>query len=254
LSANGLLQALAARADDAAPFLHFLERRWSRRQIWQQSQSATAGLAALPGDAERPVGLLLPNLPAAVTALVACWRAGRTAAPVDGRRAMEDLHAWSGAMAPSAIVTLDLASVFERARALAAVRSDCTLIVVPMASQLSLAKRLISPWLRGGGFAKRPDDVCVVQWSDLDGPPPSVAGTVRARLESGSWEPSAPLSWPEGRLGLLSCPLADAAALEALVAAWCDGGRLVLSPRLDRRSLDKVRKAARPSLEVGAAA
>jgi len=251
------LARLAERAEDPAPFLIFLERRWSRRDLWLAAAAAAPGLADLPLENDRPIGLLLPNLPAAVVALLACWLAGRTAAPVDGRQSMASLHAWAETTAPAAIITLDLASVFERARAISDRSPPCPLIVMPMAAELSLLKRLISPWLRGGGTAKRPDGVPLVTWDALAAVATTdqASGELSVLLENGdSWQAAPEAPWPAGTTGLLACPLSEACALNALLTAWSGGSQLVLSPRLDARSLAKVRKTARPDVEVGAAA
>ncbi|MEO1193626.1 MAG: AMP-binding protein [Pseudomonadota bacterium] len=245
------LAALAAEAESREPFVRFLERQWSRQALWQAASAAAPGLAALDLPDERPLGMLLPNLPSTVTALLACWLAGRPVAPVDGRRSMGALHDWSRRLQPAAIITLDLASVFERARALAAARGDCPLIVLPMSAELSLFKRIITPWLRGGGAAKRPDGMEIHRWPDLAkrSSAPTEA-RLEVRLEDGShWTPAA-RDWQPGQVGLLACPLSQPAALEALLGAWCGGGSLVLSPRLDTKALIKVRKAVRLDLEV----
>ncbi len=243
---RSLLAELAERAEDPAPFITFLERRWSRRDIWQEASAAAGGFSALDLEPQRPIGVLLPNLPGAVIALLGIWLAGRPAALVDGRQAMSDLHDWAGEAQPAALVTLDLASVFERARALAEVHAPCPLIVMPIAGQLGFLKRIISPWLRGGGAAKRPDGTEVLAWNDLlnRAEPPVPASDPAAMPKI--------LPWPEGAGGLLTCPLSEPEALSALVSAWCGAGRLILSPRLDERSLAKVRKASRPDLEIAA--
>ncbi len=244
-----LLPRLAARSEDDAPFLTFLERRWSRQAIWREAGAAAAGLAAMELAPGRPVGILLPNLPGAVIALFAIWLAGRRAALVDGRRAMAELHRWAEEERPAALVTLDLASVFERARALAVVQGHCGLIVQPMAGQLGFWKRLISPWLRGGGAAKRPEDLPLLAWQDL-----LARGGAELPAPTGGPDLPEPAPWPEGARALLACPLARPEALAALTSAWLGEGGLILSPRLDERSLAKVRKAARPDLEIAAAA
>ncbi len=249
---------MAAEAGRREPFLLFLERRWSRLEVWQAAEAAAPGLSALALSGTRPIGLLLPNLPAAVVALIACWLAGRTAAPVDGRRPLDQLHAWAEATGPAALITLDLASVFERARILAEAHPPCPLVIMPMADQLSTWKRLISPWLRGGGPAKRPEGIDILAWSALrsaSGEPPAERAPAVLLPEGAAWEaPADPAAaWPTGDSGLLCCPLAERQALAALVQAWCGEGQLVLSPRLDERSLAKVRKSARPALEIGRA-
>lgn len=240
-----LLDRLGARAEDPAPFLTFLDRRWSRREIWEEANAAAAGFRAADLEPGRPIGILLPNLPGAVVALLGIWLAGRPATLVDGRRAIDALHGWAEATRPAALVTLDLASVFERARALAEAHPPCRLIVMPIADQLSFWKRMISPWLRGGGTAKRPEDTEILAWQALlkqHSPAGAAAG------EPPDLPSVAP--WPDRANGLLACPLADPAALSALVSAWCGDGGLILSPRLDERSLAKVRKASRPELEI----
>lgn len=247
-----LLAQLAERAEDPTPFVTFLERRWSRRDIWQEASAAAGGFAVLEMDQARAIGVLLPNLPAAVIALFGIWLAGRPAALVDGRQAIAALHAWAEETRPAALVTLDLASVFERARALSQAQAPCRLIVMPVAGQLGLLKRIISPWLRGGGTAKRPEDAEILAWQDLlkTAPPralpadPPIDPVIDPPIET----------WPDQAKGLLACPLSEPAALSALLSAWCGEGRLILSPRLDERSLAKVRKASRPDLEITAGA
>ncbi len=242
----GFLQQLAERSEDKSPFLNFLERSWSRHDLWQEAGRAAGGLSALGLSAKRPLGILLPNLPGAVTALLAIWLAGQRPALVDGRQAMPALHRWAAEKQPAAVVTLDLASVFERARALAAVTPSCRLIVMPIADQLGFWKRIIAPWLRGGGAAKRPDDTEFLAWSDL------LHAGAAGELPSDPAGPPEIQAWPQGAKGLITCPLSAPEAQSALVSAWCGEGRLILSPRLDQRSLDKVRKASRPDLEVTA--
>ncbi len=252
---SSTLAQLAERSEDPAPFLVFLERRWSRRDVWQAATAAAPGLAELALPAGRPIGLLLPNLPAAVIALMACWLAGRSAATVDGRQPMARLHAWAETTAPAALVTLDLASVFERARAISEATPPCPLIVMPMAAELSFLKRLISPWLRGGGTAKRPDGLSLIAWDALASgtAPQHPSGCISVSLEGGEpWAVALEDPWPPGAAGLLTCPLSEPRAVNALLAAWLGNGQLVLSPRLDERSLAKVRKATRPDLEIGA--
>ncbi len=243
-----LLARLAEQADDPAPFLTFLERSWSRRDIWREAEVAAGGLAGLELAAGRPIGILLPNLPGALVALLAICLAGRRVALVDGRQAMVDLHDWAAEAQPAAIVTLDLASVFERARALAAMHPPCRLIVMPIADHLGFWKRIIAPWLRGGGAAKRPEDTEILAWRDLL----SVAGPPVSPHDPPMISEIAP--WPDRANGLLSCPLSEARAVSALFSAWCASGRLVLSPRLDEHSLAKVRKASCPDLEIAAKA
>jgi long-chain acyl-CoA synthetase len=244
------LQDLFEQASDH-PWLEFLGRRWPAKAVLAQAECAAGGLRALGLAPGERLGLMLPNLPVAVTALLAAWQAGLAAAPMDPRQPRAALAAWQERVRPAALVTLDLATVYERARPLFDHSALRFVLVARMAPQLSTLKRLVSPWLRAGGTARPAFDQRTRAWESLTGTaaPPVPAAPTALVLPDGttlSREDLAALARPPwaGR-SLLARPLADATAVAALLASLAGGGTLVLSPRLDERSLLKVAAAAK---------
>jgi len=250
------LQALLDQANDR-PWLEFLGRRWSSRAVLAEARRAAAGLGArglAPGDR---LGLLLPNLPVAAAALLAAWSAGLVALPMDPRQPQAALRAWQERTGPTALVTLDLATVFERASPLFDEGDLRFVAVARLAPQLSPLKRLLSPWLRAGGAVRPAYDRRMVAWESLVGTgaaPPMASDAPALLLAEGAPLRRVDLAGlaapPNGERRLLGRPLADATAIGALLASLAGGGTLVLSPRLDPRSLAKVAKAAGTAVVV----
>jgi len=249
-----LLHDLASAAENEAPFLHFLDRSWSRAQLWAEAEAAAPGLLGLGLDSESPCGLILPNVPAMVPALFGLWLAGVRPALIDPRKGPEALRGWLAAVRPEALITLDLATVHERA--LLVHEPGMPLIVMPMAGQLSPLKRLIAPFLRGGGVAVRAvegsRDWDSLKQSHASPPPPaclSLALSDAAILDEPALLDLAKASPGQGKI-LLAAAMAEPRVLGTFLAAWRDGGEIVLSPRLDRKALQRVAKAAQPDIVI----
>jgi long-chain acyl-CoA synthetase len=243
------LQALLDRASDQS-WLEFLGRRWTGGAITAEAQRAASGLSGLGLAPGERLGLLLPNLPIAVAALCACWHAGLVAAPMDPRQPKAELLAWQQRVRPVALVTLDLATVYERARPLFDDPALRIVVVARMATQLSTMKRLISSWLRAGGTARPAFDARTLAWESVGGPAvqPSLPGDAPALLLPDGTQRTRnelAVAQPDGARRLLGRPLADERAVTSLLAGLAGGGSVVLSPRLDERSLLKVAKAAK---------
>jgi long-chain acyl-CoA synthetase len=247
-----LQRLLEAAAGQKRPWLEFLGRRWSPAEVVAEAVRVAAGLrwlGLLPGQG---LGLLLPNLPVAVTALLAAWQAGLVAQLADPRQPPAALAAWQARSRPAAVVTLDLATVFERARPLLDDAALRHVILAPMGPQLSPLKRLLSPWLRAGGTVRPSFDARFVAWDRLDGAAPAAVHSGDAPallLPDGTAFTRAEVAALAGTLQaaqrlLLALPLASRPALGALLASLAAGGTLVLSPRLDGRALAKVAKAS----------
>ena len=256
---DALRVLLRAAGERRHPWLEFLGRRWSPAAVVAEAVRAAAGLRALGLSPGQGLGILLPNLPVAATALLAAWEAGLVALPADPRQPPAALGAWQARLRPAAILTLDLATVFERARPLADDPGLGHLIVARMDSQLSPLKRLLSPWLRAGGSVRPAFDARRIAWEALAGPAPAATLPAEAPalcLPDGSMlrrgEVAALAASPAPALRrLLALPLAAPPAIEALLTSLAGGGTLVLSPRLDPRSLAKVARAAKTSERVG---
>lgn len=251
---DALAALLEGFAADRRPWLRFLERRWSRAAAHAEAVALAAGLADAGLRPGEPLGLLLPNLPAAAIALLAAWHGGFVAAPVDPRRPPAELARWQARALPVVLATLDLATVYERARPLFERPPLRFVLLARIGDQLSWPKRWLSPWLRAGGVVTAAADPRLRPWPALLGaaqPAADLAGEAPALLlpdgERLTRDALVALARPgEAGCRLLALPLADPAALAALLSA----GELVLSPRLDARSLAKVAKAARPGATV----
>lgn len=244
-----LLTRPAARRE---PVLRYLERSWSAAGLMEESASLAAGLAAAGLAPGARIGIALPNLPATAIALLACWQGGFLAQPVDPRRPVDDLVDWQAALRPEVLVTLDLATVFERSRPLFADPGLGLVVVARMADQLSRLKRLVAPWLRAGGTLRTWPDARFHLWPALLAPPgprPALpAETPALQTSDGRLLSRAALAALAAKggeePGLLALPLAEPTALAALLGSLSgSAGPLLLSPRLDARSLSKIAKA-----------
>lgn len=238
--------SLVADPADRRPLLRFAGRRWSRAELLAQAD----GLALLLRQRGLPrgarLGIALPNLSAAVVALLAGLRGGFRAAPVDPRRPVDELLDWQDRLRPAALVTLDLATVYERTRPLMEDAGLSLIVVARMADELATLPRLLSPWLRAGGTVKHLADPRAVFWPRRPAPADAAPGAAGLVLPDGSDLPLERLlaAPPAKGQRLLALPLAAPEALAALFAAWLGDATLVLSPRLDPKGLAKAAKLA----------
>lgn len=227
-------------ADETRPLLHFSGRRWSRARLLAEAGGLVQLLRARGLPPGATLGIALPNLPGAVIALLAALTGGWRAAPVDPRQPLDALLDWQARVRPQALVTLDLATVFERTRPLFEDPGLSLILLARMADELSSLPRLLSPWLRAGGTVRPPEDPRVAVWPRRPGP-------LETKITGSLLLPDGSGALPDGRetlegKALLALPLAHPAALGALFAAWRGGGELLLSPRLDERGLAKAAK------------
>lgn len=238
-----LLQQLAASADDR-PFLDYLGRRWSRRALWQEAGRRAGALP--PGK----LALFLPNLPVTVTALLAAWRAGVTVALVDARQGRPALLAWIKQLQPQTILSLDLAVV--EARLLPLLPADPPrLLLARMADQLPPLQRLLAPWLRGGAQLRR-GAVRYQAWRELIAEPPALPERLSCLCGLLPLDERLLAAAPHRRERcLLALPLADPLALQGLIGTWLGGGELILSPRLDGKSLARLTRKTKPESVIG---
>lgn len=237
---NAVLERLAASADQR-PFLNFMRQDWTRARLWDEAGRAAGGLVQKGFRPGEPLALFLPNLPVAVVALLAAWRAGLTPALVDARKPRAQLEAWQEKIQAGAFVTLDLASVADRIP----FAEERQVFLAKMSTQLLFWPRLLSPWLRGGAPLK--PGVGEVWWHELTGQPPPLPPAPALLLADGkrlTEEKLLALAKPLQGRHLLALPLAEEKAIGWLLGAWFSGGQIVLSPRLDEKALKKVARAA----------
>ncbi len=242
---------LAGGADDERPFLHFAARTWSRRQLLGQADALAGDLRRRGLPLGAVLGIALPNLSATVVALLAALRGGFVAAPVDPRQPVDALLRWQATCRPLALVTLDLATVFERTRPLLEDPALRLLPVARMADELALLPRLLAPWLRNGGTLRRLADSRAFFWL-RDLATGAAVAPLPLRLPDGGTLDGDELAAaaPRGDRALLGLPLAAPAALLALCGAWAGGGALLLSPRLDARALAKAAKQGQAATTI----
>ena len=251
MSAPGPLQA--ADPADRRPLLRFAGRRWSRPQLLAEADGLLDLLRARGLAPGAVLGIALPNLVAAAAALLAGLRGGFHVAPVDPRQPVERLLEWQRRLRPDALVTLDLATVYERTRPLLEDPGLALVVVAQMADELAPLPRLLSPWLRAGGTVRRLDDPRALVWTRAAASATAVTPG-RVTLPDGATLEAAALveaAAPRTGEALLALPLATRPALAALFGAWTGGGSLVLSPRLDARGLAKAAKQSGVAVRVG---
>lgn len=240
---DALDRLLATGAGDTRPLLGFAARRWSRAQLLAEARGFAAELArrGLPPGA--CLGIALPNFPATVVALLAALLGGYRALPVDPRQPVDALLDWQARLRPDALVTQDLATVFERTRPLLADPALTLVAVARLADELAPLPRLLTPWLRAGGTVRHLADPRAFFWIRRAGvaepaePQPLLLpdGAVLSREALAA-------AAPRGGMALLALPLAAPAALAALFGAWAGDATLLLSPRLDAKGLAKAAK------------
>lgn len=243
--------AFGADPADRRPLLRFAGRGWSRAELLAAADGLAAELrrrGLAPGQA---LGVALPNLPAAVIALLAGLRGGYRALPVDPRQPVDSLLDWQARLAPAALVTLDLATVFERTRPLLEDARLRHVVVARMADNLAPLPRLLSPWLRAGGTVRRLPDARGFFWTRKPGAPGPGGGTLTLPDGTALAAEALPAGPALEGQHLLALPLADPRALAALFAAWRGAATLVLSPRLDAKGLAKAAKLAGTSRRIG---
>lgn len=203
--------------------------------------------------------LFLPNTPLWPRLLFTVLAAGRQPLLVDPRSPLEELEALLTAQPPTLIVTIDIGRVLDKLLRLLPLVPQAEVRVARFAVELPFPRNLLFPLLRGGGLANLPDDP---RFSRLnEGIAAVPAGFSEANL---TW--SGPLTLPSGETSqedlaagsaqlkaetkakerwLLTVPFASRTGLISLLAALETGQTLVVTPRLDQGSLDKLERTGR---------
>lgn len=204
--------------------------------------------------------LFLPNTLGWARALLAVLAAGLQPVLVDPRQSLDDLRTNLVASDPALIVTLDIGTVLDKLLRLLPLFPHAEVRIARFAAELPFPRNLLFPLLRGGGLANLPDDPRFKRIETLEATPPG---------SSDAWQ--GPLIMPQGEVTqsdlaadiallraqatkedrwLLTAPLASQAGLTALFAALEASSTLLLSPRLDRRSLDKLERQGRVTRRI----
>lgn len=131
----------SARANPAAPFLHFLGRTYSYRDIFTDAQCFAAGLQALGIAKGDRVGLFLPNVPIYAAAYYGAMMAGAVVVNFSPLYSVEELSWQVGDSGTRVLVTLDVPELYQTAHKVLDGSALETLVVGRLADML--------PWYKG---------------------------------------------------------------------------------------------------------
>jgi long-chain acyl-CoA synthetase len=129
------------RADPGAPFLHFLGRTYSYREILGEAQRFAAGLQAAGIAKGDRVGLFLPNVPIYAAAYYGAMMAGAVVVNFSPLYSVEELSWQVGDSGTRVLVTLDVPELYKTASKVLAATDLETLVVGSLADML--------PWYKG---------------------------------------------------------------------------------------------------------
>lgn len=259
--------ALEGRVAGGKGSIDFLGRSTPAVALAQSGRALAAGLAAAPprGPGLRAgdrVAVLLPNSPAHIELLLAAERLGLRLLVLDPRVDETELAEQLSAKPPQLLVTSNPAPLFDKVlRLMRACPADMPVAVERFTDLLPFPRNLIAPLLRGGGLATLPPDARFLRYASLKRHEPlgerasgllvleglvrewSAGELVRARRAT-------PTAKRQGERWLLTEPLSDARRLAAVLRGLETGARVLLSPRLDRKSLAKVAEQAASEREI----
>ncbi len=199
--------------------------------------------------------LFLPNVPVWVRVLLAVLGAGRQPVLVDPRRPPEELEPALVEQQPALIVTIDIGTVMDKLLQLQPAVPHAEIRVARFATELPFPRNLLFPLLRGGGLANLPNDprFARLETAPATSPDPDRTWSGPLVLPTGEIQQAelvADSSSLRAQAGLeerwlLATPLASRTGLTALFAALQAGPTLVMTPRLDRQSLEKIERLGR---------
>lgn len=133
----------AVAAHGPRPLTHFLGATLTYAEIGKLTNRLAAGLQALGIGPGKRVGILLPNTPCYVAAYFAILKTGATVVNFNPLYSVEELSGQAKDCGIFAMVTLDLALLFDKVAAVAAEGLIEKVIVCPFADMLPLPKKLL---------------------------------------------------------------------------------------------------------------
>ena len=142
-----LLDDAVARHGDR-PAIDFMDRVTSYRTLGALADRAAEGFQKLGVGKGRRVGLLLPNCTAFVVAYYGVLKAGGTVVNFNPLYAIEEIKAQIEDSEADILVTLDLALLYDKARAALEQTRLTHLVICPMAEMLPGLKRLLFPLVK----------------------------------------------------------------------------------------------------------
>ncbi|CAK0757947.1 Long-chain-fatty-acid--CoA ligase [Azospirillaceae bacterium] len=161
-----MLDDAAARFPDR-PFLDFLGKSYTYRQIAQMVDRMAAGLQSLGIGKGDKIGLFLPNTPYYVIAFFGALKAGATIVNFNPMYAEREILAQIDDGEAETMVTLDLKALYEKLKPLFGRCRMKRIIVCPMADILPFPKSWLFPLFRHKEIAAIPRDERHVRFGRL---------------------------------------------------------------------------------------
>ncbi len=163
-----LFAQTVAKAPDA-PFLHFLGRTYSYRDIHEQAKAFAAGLMARGIEQGDRVGLFLPNVPIYASAYYGAMMAGAVVVNFSPLYTVEELSWQVADSGTRLLVTLDVPELYATAAEVLQQSQLETLVVGSLADMLPWYKGLALKTLGRSKVAKVGYSKTTLDWADTLG-------------------------------------------------------------------------------------
>jgi len=164
--------------DPAAPFLHFLGRTYSYREIFEAANRFAIGLVGMGIEKGDRIGLFLPNVPIYAAAYYGAMMAGAVVVNFSPLYSVEELSWQVSDSGTRVLVTVDAPQLYTTAASVLEQSELETLIVGRVADMLPTFKGLAMKLLKRGDIADVTWGPGIRKWADLQGswtpgtPPP----------------------------------------------------------------------------------
>ncbi|GIX20830.1 long-chain-fatty-acid--CoA ligase [Erythrobacter cryptus] len=168
-SLPALLAETVARRGDA-PFLHFLGRSYSYRQIFAAANAFAHGLINMGIAKGDRVGLFLPNVPIYAAAYYGAMMAGAVVVNFSPLYSVEELAWQVGDSGTRLLVTLDVPELYATAHKVLDGSALETLVVASLAEQLPWYKGLALKLLKRSQIAEVAHGPSVKAWAEVQAP------------------------------------------------------------------------------------
>ncbi len=158
------------RANPEAPFLHFLGRTYTYRDIYAQAQAFAAGLTNAGIAKGDRVGLFLPNVPIYAAAYYGAMMAGAVVVNFSPLYSVDELNWQVGDSGTRVLVTLDVPELYKNASKVLGGSALETLVVGSLADMLPWYKGAALKLLKRSQIADVAYGPSVKSWSDMTPP------------------------------------------------------------------------------------
>ncbi len=161
--------ARAVRRDPGAPFLHFLGRTYSYREVFSEAQRFAVGLQEMGIEKGDRVGLFLPNVPIYASAYYGAMMAGAIVVNFSPLYSVEELAWQVGDSGTRVLVTLDVPELYDTGAKVLASSNLERLVVGSLADMLPWFKGAALKLLKRSQIADVEYGIEIRRWSDVLG-------------------------------------------------------------------------------------